>query len=423
MARRPHLLLALLWLALGYAHVGRGLAHTGPGYRFWSFQHLCYSDVIALHGDRYLDGEHPRPYLDDRIEYPPLLGLFLWLPHWIPGGAAGHFTVTYLLLALCLLAAVRALERTPGTRAAWLAATPALVVFAGLNWDLLPIALIAGAALLQSRGQPRGAAAVTGLGISAKLFPGVLVLPAAGALAGGAPPGRRLRALVAPALALVGVVLAVNLPVALAAPRSWAWFWVFNAQRGAENSIWHAFGMGRPPVRDPSALFLSPTPLVELLSAGPLVAASLFALWAAYAAARRGDPTGRAVRLGAALALVVWIATNKVWSPQYALYGFLAGALVAAPWPFFGLLSAASLFDHWAAFEARGRWDGVLRRWDPWFTDHVFHPQAIVRTVLWLALAAWIARELWRAARAPPVAAQPPGWAPGSGVRVSARSR
>ena len=423
MARRLPLVLALLWLALGYVHVGRGLAHTGPGYRFWSFQHLCYSDVIALHGDRYLGGGHPRPYLDDRIEYPPLLGLFLWLPHWVPGGAAGHFTVTYLLLALCLLAAVRALERTPGTRPAWLAATPALVVFAGLNWDLLPIALLAIAALLQSRGRARGAAAVAGLGVSTKLFPGVLALPAAGALAGAAPPGRRLRALLAPGLALAGVVLAANLPVALAAPRSWAWFWVFNAQRGAENSIWHALGMGRPPVRDAAAGFLSSTPLVELLSAGPLVAASLFAVWAAYAAARRGDATARAVRLGAALALVVWIATNKIWSPQYALYGFLAGALVAAPWPFFGALTAASLFDHWAAFEVRARWDHVLRRWDPWFTEHVFHPQAIVRTVLWLALAAWIARELWRTARAGAAAAQPPGCAPGPVSPVSARSR
>ena len=33
----------------------------GAGYRFWAFQHHCYSDVIALHGDRYLGGGRPRP--------------------------------------------------------------------------------------------------------------------------------------------------------------------------------------------------------------------------------------------------------------------------------------------------------------------------------------------------------------------------
>ncbi len=393
MPRRLPLALALLWLALGYANLARGLAHTGGGYRFWSFQNLAYSDVIALHGDRYLGGGHPRPYLDDRIEYPVLLGLFLWLPHWVPGGAAGHFTATYLLLALCLLAAQRALERTPGTRPAWLVATPALALYAGLNWDLLPIALLAFAAMLLAHGRVAGGAAATGLGISAKLFPGVLVLPAAGALAGAAVPGRRLRALVAPGLALAGTVLAVNLPAALAAPRAWAWFYRFNSERGAENSVWHALHLGREPVRYAAAGYLSPTPLVEVLSSGPLLAASAFALWAAYAAARRGEADGRAVRLGAALALTVWIATNKIWSPQYALYGFLAGALAAAPWPLFGALTAVSLFDYWAAFEVRGR------RWDPWFTDHVFHAEAVVRTILWLVLAAWIARVLWRSAR------------------------
>jgi hypothetical protein len=372
--------LAVVWLALGYANIARGLAHTGPRYRFWSFQHLCYSDVIAMHGDRYLGGGHPRPYLDDKIEYPVLLGVALWLPHWVPGGAAGHFTATYLFLALCLVAALLALERVPGASPGWLGATPALVLYAGLNWDLLPIALLAAAVLFQALARPRAAAATAGLGLSAKLFPGVLVLPAAGALWGGAPPGQRLRALVRPALALVGVVLVVNLPVALLAPASWGWFFRYNAGRGAENSLWHA-------------LHLPKGPLLELLSTGPLLLASAFALWGAAVTARRGADPGRAVRLGAGLALVVWIATNKVWSPQYALYGFLAGALVSAPWPLFGALTAVSLLDYWSEFEVRGR------RWERNFLDHVVHPVSEARTLLWLVLAAWLARELWREAR------------------------
>jgi hypothetical protein len=370
----------LLWLALGYANIARGLLHTGPRYRFWTFQHFCYSDVIAMHGDRYLGGGHPRPYLDDRIEYPVLLGLALWLPHWVPGGAAAHFSATYLFLATCLMAALLALERIHGARPAWLGCTPALVLYAGLNWDLLPIALLALAALELSRSRPRAAAAVTGLGISAKLFPGVLVLPSVGALWGGSAPGERWRRLAAPALVLAAVLLAVNLPFALLAPEGWSWFFRFNAGRGAENSAWHALG-------------IPPGPLLELLSSGPLLLASSFALVAAARVARRGGDTGRAVRLGAALALTAWIAMNKVWSPQYALYGFLAGALVSAPWSLFWPLSAISLLDYWAAFEVRAL------RWDPTFRDHVFHPVGIVRTLLWLVLVGWLARELWREAR------------------------
>jgi hypothetical protein len=132
--------LALLWLALGWANVARGAAHSGPGYRFWAFQHHCYSDVIALHGDRYLGGGRPLPYLEDRIEYPVLLGLALWLASFAPGGALGHFTATYLFLSACLLAALIALARIPGAAPWWLGATPALVYYAGLNWDLLPSA-------------------------------------------------------------------------------------------------------------------------------------------------------------------------------------------------------------------------------------------------------------------------------------------
>lgn len=164
-ARAATLSLALVWLLLGFANIGRGLAHTGPRYRFWSFQHLCYSDIIAMHGDRYLGGGHPLPYLEDRIEYPVLLGVLLWLPHWVPGGAAGHFTASYILLALCLLAALLALERTPGASPAWLGATPALALYAGLNWDLLPIALLAVAVAFAARAHHRTAAAATGLGI------------------------------------------------------------------------------------------------------------------------------------------------------------------------------------------------------------------------------------------------------------------
>jgi hypothetical protein len=383
---RPRALAAIaaLWLLAGYANVARGTWHTGAGYRLWAFRHHCYSDVIAMHGDRYLGGGRPAPYLEDRVEYPVLLGLALWLPSFVPGGALGHFTATYLFLALCLAAALAALARTPGTRPWWLGATPALVYYAGLNWDLLPIALLALAALADARGRSARAGALAALGVSAKLFPGVMAPPALAARAAG----KRARGAVAFAGAALVVLAAVNLPVALAAPDGWSWFFRFNAGRGAENSAWHALGLGRGP-------------LLEALSLGPPALALAAAAAAAAVVARRGGDAARATRLGTALALCVWIATNKIWSPQYALYGFLAGALAAAPAALFALLSAISIADFHVAFEVRAR------RWDPWFTDRIFHPDALVRTALWLALAAWIARALWRAARGEAGASSP----------------
>jgi hypothetical protein len=331
---------------------------------------------VALHGDRYLGGGRPLPYVEDRIEYPVLLGLALWLASFAPGGpssALAHFTATYLALAGCLAVALLALSRTPGAKPWWLGATPALVYYAGLNWDLLPIALLALGVLGLSAGRAGASGAAVALGISAKLFPAVLVPPAAALL--GARPGQGLLRFGA---ALAAVLLAVNLPFALAAYDGWSWFVRFNAGRGAENSAWDALGVKGP--------------LLEALSAGPLLAVAALGAALVLRASRR--PEGRpdeAARLAAALALVVWIATNKVWSPQYALYGFLAGALAAAPLPLFLLLSAASALDFHLAFEVRAR------SWEPAFRDGVWHPSNVARTALWLVLAAFVARRLWRA--------------------------
>jgi hypothetical protein len=203
-------------------------------------------------------------------------------------------------------------------------------------------------------------------------------VPPAAALLWASAPRRRLLAFAA---ALAVVLLAVNLPFALARFENWSWFFRFNAGRGAENSAWDALGV-------------APGPLLEALSAGPLLAAAALGALATARVARSGGDGARAARLAAALSLVVWIATNKIWSPQYALYGFLAGALAAAPLPFFLALSAVSVLDFHLAFEVRAR------NWEPAFRDGLWHPCNLARTVLWLALAAWIARALWREARA-----------------------
>jgi len=379
-------LLAALWLALGLANVARGAAHAGPGYRFWAFQHHCYSDVLALHGDRYLAGAHPLPYLEDRLEYPPLLGLALWLPSFAPGGPLGHLVATYALLALSLAAALWALARMDGAAAWWLGATPALAYYAGLNWDLLPIALLALAVLALERGRAGEAGALAAAGVTAKLFPAVFAPIAFGALAGRrGSPFDFGRPAVAFALAGVGALLALNAPVALAAWDGFTWFFRFNAGRGAENSLWSALG-------------LAPGPLLEALSTAPFAFATLGAAGFAFRAARRGEPAGGdaaldAVKVGTGLALVVWIATNKIWSPQYALYGFLAGALAAAPRPWFLVLTAMAIVDFHLAFEVRAL------RWDPWFLATFVRPGEVLRSLLWLGFAGWLAVRLVRGRR------------------------
>lgn len=367
-------LVATAWMALGWAFLVRGVEHPGVAYRPWAFRNHAYSDLLAMTGDRYLNGGRPLPYVEDRIEYPVLLGAALWAPSFLPGGQVAHFTVSVVGLWLCLLAAIAVLRRLPGASPWWLAGTPAIAYFGALNWDLLPIALLLAAVLAAERERPAASGVLAALGVSAKLWPVALLPAAIGELAGR----RRFAELARAGGAFLAVTLALNLPVALAAPGNWAWFWRFNGARSAENSAWEVLRL-----KDPAVL--------NLLAGSFLLAAAV----AAAALAWRAAPSSRAraVRLGTALVLVVWVATNKVWSPQYALYAFAAGALVAGPrWLFLSLV-VVSVVDYHLAFEVRaGR--GTF-----WFFDGWYYAEELLRTAVYTAFVAWIAVELWATGR------------------------
>ncbi len=362
-------LVATAWMVLAWAFLVRGVEHPGVAYRPWAFRNHAYSDLLAMTGDRYLNGGRPLPYVEDRIEYPVLLGAALWAPSFLPGGQVVHFTASVLGLWLCLLGAIAVLRRLPGASPWWLAGTPAIAYFGALNWDLLPIALLLAAVLAAERDRPGAAGALAALGVSAKLWPVALLPAAIGELSGR----RRFGALARAGGAFLAITLALNLPVALCAPGNWAWFWRFNGSRSAENSAWEVLRM-----KDPAVL--------NLLAGMFLLAAA----FAAAAAAHRAAPASRAraVRLGTALVLVVWVATNKVWSPQYALYAFAAGALVAGPrWLFLSLV-VVSVVDYHLAFEVRAGRNLF------WFFDGWYYAEELLRTAVYAAFVAWIAVEL-----------------------------
>jgi hypothetical protein len=377
------LAVAAVWLALGWAWLARGAAHPGVPYRPWAFDHHAYSDLLAMGGDRYFGGGRPTPYLGDRVEYPPLLAVALWLPSFASHAPLGYFTVGYAFLAACGLVAVALAGRVRGADVWWLAASPALAYYGGLNWDLFPIALFAGAVLAHERGRPVGAGVLAALGASAKLFPLALVPAFVGA---DARPGAR-RGLLTCGVAFAAVTLAVNLPVALAAPEGWSWFWRFNAGRGAENSVWELLRMS-PQL----AHLVFDAPFLNVLGAALVTAAGALSAALAARAARR-DPA-RAVRLAAAFVLVVWIGTNKVWSPQYALWACAAGALAAAPRALLALHAVVAVADYHVAFEARAS-RGLVH-----YFDALYLTEEAIRFGAYVLLAAWTARELWRLGRA-----------------------
>ena len=338
---------ALILLAVGFLNVARGLDHPGTHYRNWTLHHGAYSDILALSGDRYLHGQHPLPYVHDRIEYPVVMGLLLWLPSYVPGGQPAYLAVETVILAGCLLVALRVLKRTPGANPWLLAATPALATYGLLNWDLAGIALL----LLAFESTNGG---LLGLGITTKLFPAAAI-PAF---------LRRGRRWVLPAIA---VLILGNLPFAIANYGNWRWFFTFNSTRPVDYSVWNALSIT-------SVRFVNVASL------------AIVGIAAVYALRRAGTPARD--RLGLAVVVTTWLAFNKVSSPQYALWVFAVAALVGAPWRIWAALVAGAMLDFW------------VELWR--YPQHSLTLRPMVAVSVWLRMAAmlWlIAWCVWRLER------------------------
>jgi len=141
----------------------------------------------------------------------------------------------------------------------------------------------------------------------------------------------RLRAFWVTAGSAAGAWLAVNLPVAIAAPGGWSTFYRFNASRGADwGSIWY--------ISEKIFTWNLGTPSLNLYEAGAIAIAFLGVCWLALAAGRRP----RLPQL-CFLTLALFLVFNKVYSPQYVLW-LLPFAVLARPrWRAFLLWQAAEI--------------------------------------------------------------------------------
>jgi uncharacterized membrane protein len=355
-------------LAAGYARTAEGTRHPSPwGYRTWAFGALAYSDIIALHEDRGAK-EHAFPYLQDKIEYPVLMGLSMWWPSVLAPGRTGYFALTYLALALCALGALWTFAALPAASPWIWAASPALLVYSGLNWDLFGILPLALGIWLWAKGRERSAAAVLALAVWTKFFPllvlGVLLLVA-------------LRKSLRHALELFAIFavisLALNLPLALAATENWLWFFRYNQIRDIEPSLYLLAGF------DAHAF----VPAANRISAAVTLATAA-ALAIVELRTRRIDP------LRAACGLVcVFFAVNKVYSPQYWLWVVALLALASFPSWIATAVSAVAFADFVVSFsylhlQSDRVWPQVY-----WFAHAVFWPMVFLRYAALVACAVW----------------------------------
>jgi uncharacterized membrane protein len=326
------LLMTLVTLLLGYAQ--KSPCATGEWVGSKQYTHFCYSDVVPLWSDERLDVGGV-PYRDTTVEYPVLTGAFMWFTADLTRGVHAiesdwsqlivFGVLTCLLLSACALvvtvATAGAARRRPYDAAIW-ALSPLLVFHAFSNWDLLAMAFTSAALWAWARDRPVLAGAMVGLGTAAKLYP-VFLLVAVWTLAIRT---RRWSEAGWATAAAAGTWLAANVPLAIAYHRGWWEFYRFSMDRATERSTLWAIGKtlfaGSAGSGD-AVYWVPPGIAVALALIGALVAVMVLGLAA---------PTRPRLAQLAFLAVLAFLLTTKVWSPQYSLWLVPLVALARPRW-------------------------------------------------------------------------------------------
>ncbi|MCV7366006.1 hypothetical protein CRI77_14835 [Mycolicibacterium duvalii] len=358
---RVMFVIALIFLALGYSTKAACLQTTGTGTADqrvgnWennrAYYQLCYSDTVPLYTAELLhlgkfpyksswvetDAQgNPHTTYDGRpavryMEYPVLTGLYQYVSMTlaktytaltklvsapIVAEVVMFFNIAAFGLALAWLTTVWATAMLAGPRRIWdaalVAASPIVVFQIFTNFDALATAFAAGALLAWARRRPALAGVLIGLGVAAKLYPLLLLIP----LALLAVRTGRLREVGKTAATAVLAWLVVNLPIMVLFPRGWSEFFRLNTRRGDDmDSIynviksftgWQGF--------DPGLGFWEPPTVLNMFSAALFAACCIAIGYIALTAPRRPR-----VAQVAFLVVALFLLTNKVWSPQFSLW-------------------------------------------------------------------------------------------------------
>jgi uncharacterized membrane protein len=304
------------------------------------YQAHCYTDIYPLYyGEGLSAGQVP--YFGHHVEYPVIIGAVMqgaaWVVRSLPNPYSRglqFFDVTVALLALFLVAGVLATAYCAGPARRWtallVAFSPALILSAFINWDLIAMGLMMMALAAWAGRRLVLAGVLLGLAVATKFYPVVLLWPLfLLCLRAG-----RLRAFAVTAGSAVAAWLVVNLPIAIAAPQGWATFYSFSSHRGADwGGIWYFFEYVHWPVVDTSS-----TSQLNLMSLAAFGVACLAIGLLAFAAPRRP----RLAQL-VFLTTAAFLLCNKVWSPQYVVWLVPLAVLARPKLPGYLLWQAAEV--------------------------------------------------------------------------------
>jgi len=294
------------------------------------YTHACYMDLLPLYGGEGLAAGEV-PYFDHNVEYPVLIGGIMQVTATLvkpfeAGDRASRFVdINIALLTACAVITAICVSRLAGRRpwdGAMFALAPGLILAGFINWDLPAAALMGLGMLAWARKHPLLAGILVGLGGATKLYPLVLLAP----LALLCIRAGRWRALFTTVVGAVAAWAAVNVPIALAAPEGWKFFYTFSQERGADwGSIWYFLQYVRGTPLD-VGLQAGEAPHLLNLAAEVTFAAGLLGVAVLTFVAKQRPRVPQVMFL----TLVAFCLSNKVYSPQYVIW-LLPLAVLARP--------------------------------------------------------------------------------------------
>ncbi|MFI7708102.1 glycosyltransferase family 87 protein [Nonomuraea sp. NPDC049480] len=337
-ARVPLMMRAVPFLPLGLiAALGATLAYVvrlpcrtgGWNDQVSTYTNFCYTDIYPLYFDRQLYEQNPyfaQVPFDKQVEYPVVLGEVMQVISWIARAleidrvaqAVRFYDLTVILLGICLVIGVLLMAAVAGpTRrwdALWYAISPAVVLAAYINWDLVAGALSMGMLLAWARRQHVFAGVLLGLAIATKFYPLMFV----GALFLLTWRTGRWRPFLVTMVSAAVAWIVVNAPFMILAWEGWRRFYVFSEERGIDwGSPWLFFqNKGWPVLGE-----------WDVSTLGML---SLALLCLGIAVLTLAAPRRPRLAQICFLALAAFMMTNKVWSPQFVLW-LVPFAVLARP--------------------------------------------------------------------------------------------
>ena len=343
---------APLGLALGAGLIGllvsylmRNQCATHSWVNAFQYRHLCYNDIQPLFHVRGID-KGLVPYRDVTVEYPVLIGTFMYGAGRLLAFAAhvglaaayndpSYFEITALLLwPFSLVVTLLLRPRVTAPRLMlWAIGTPT-IFYTFLNWDILAVAPMVWGLVEVEKKRWGWAGFAFALGASAKLFPGFVVpcallaawaahdraahdRPAHDRPAHDRKAGNRLISAFG-----AGLILC-NVPWMLVSFSGWMGVWKFHSARFPDlGTTWYWLAQA-------GNTYLHASPwwnkvsggwggFIGVAGLGVFGLVSLVILWVGWR--RRTDSGGYPVAPTALAIIASFMVLSKVHSPQYALW-------------------------------------------------------------------------------------------------------